>query len=207
MISLDTTILCGLLALTAWEAALNPTLTSIARNSTAGKVSIMADDLMQLVMTLTALMGLAFLCFIACIMAFGIWMLKNVSIRKVYVYFALRPQLKSFFFFPMTCWNRTYQEKHFRMLAHYLFHHMTFHMLDSDTNFFGSVHVYYVRNHFPMILTCCYTLLLNDDPHLPLVILVPDPGVFPPLGLYLCYLCYICIPTSRVRPGPEASPR
>lgn len=38
----------------------------------------MADDVLQVVMALTALMSLAFLCFIACIMAFGIWMLKNV---------------------------------------------------------------------------------------------------------------------------------
>ena len=41
-------------------------------------VSKMADDLMTVVTAMTALMALAFLCFIACIMAFGIWMLKNV---------------------------------------------------------------------------------------------------------------------------------
>ncbi|XP_035828493.1 uncharacterized protein LOC118477197 [Aplysia californica] len=41
------------------------------------------ESLLQVVMTLTALMSLAFLCFIACIMIFGIWMLKNVLEQEV----------------------------------------------------------------------------------------------------------------------------
>lgn len=79
MIPFDTAILVGFLALTAWDAALSPSLTAKDRSLVAKTGSTMADELMQLVMTLTALMGLAFLCFIACIMAFGIWVLKNVS--------------------------------------------------------------------------------------------------------------------------------
>lgn len=76
----DAFLLVVLLALCHWQwlQHLYLSLTSLARLVGGGGLSAMANDILQVVMAMTALMSLAFLCFIACIMAFGIWMLKNV---------------------------------------------------------------------------------------------------------------------------------
>ena len=76
----DVVLLVVLLALCHWRWLQNLYLsvTSLGRVLSCGDLSNMANDILQVVMAMTALMSLAFLCFIACIMAFGIWMLKNV---------------------------------------------------------------------------------------------------------------------------------
>ncbi|GFN77849.1 dystrophin, partial [Plakobranchus ocellatus] len=66
-------LLAGILGLAFREIL----LTSNIVTTTTTTTTAMANDLMQIVMTLTAIMALAFLCLIAAILVFGLWMLKN----------------------------------------------------------------------------------------------------------------------------------